>query len=266
VAVAAGFAIWETNRRIGPFAFESITTSVLATQLYLAVSALSTLCVAAVVAEREAFATSLAGSRARIVQTAATERRRIEQDLHDGAQQRLAALVVRLGLAEEQVRAAPEAAIGVIQAAEDELSGAIDELRELAHGIHPSVLTEGGLAYALQQAAARSAIPVRLVELPAMRVDATAEVTAYFVVLEAIANTSKHARATSIDVRAIASRDSLRVEIVDDGRGGAAETRGSGLQGLRDRVEAIGGSFDVASTEGRGTRIVAVLPATQSTL
>jgi signal transduction histidine kinase len=266
VAVAAGFAIWETNRRIGPFAFESITTSVLATQLYLAVSALSTLCVAAVVAEREAFATSLAGSRARIVQTAATERRRIEQDLHDGAQQRLAALVVRLGLAEERVRAAPETAVDVIQAAEEELSGAIDELRDLAHGIHPSVLTEGGLAYALQQAAARSAIPVRLVELPAMRVDATAEVTAYFVVLEAIANTSKHARATSIDVRAIASRDSLRVEIVDDGRGGAAETRGSGLQGLRDRVEAIGGSFDVASTEGRGTRIVAVLPATQSTL
>jgi signal transduction histidine kinase len=248
VAVAAGFAIWETTRRVGPFAFGSVTDSILATQLYLAVSALSTLCLAAVVSEREAFAERLTTSRARLVEAAAGERRRIEQNLHDGAQQRLTAVAVRLHLAAEQARDAPETAVGRLEAAEEEISAAIEELRELAH--------------ALRGVAVRSAIPVRLVELPATRVDATAEVTAYFVVSEAITNARKHADATSIDVRATASRDVLRVEIVDDGRGGATQSAGSGLQGLRDRVEAIGGSFEVDSADRRGTRIVAILPAT----
>jgi signal transduction histidine kinase len=262
VAVAAGFAIWETTRRVGPFAFESVTDSVLATQLYLAVSALTTLCLAAVVSEREAFEERLTTSRARLVEAAAGERRRIEQNLHDGAQQRLTALAVRLQLAADEARDAPETAVGRLEAAEEEVSTAIEELRELARGIHPSVLTVHGLAHALRGVAGSSAIPVRLVELPATRVDATAEVTAYFVVSEAITNARKHADARSIDVRATASRGVLRVEIADDGRGGATESAGSGLQGLRDRVEAIGGSFEVDSADGRGTRIVAVLPAT----
>jgi signal transduction histidine kinase len=260
VAVAAGFAIWETTRRVGPFAFESVTDSVLATQLYLAVSALSTLCLAAVVSEREAFAASLAASRARLVETAAAERRRIEQNLHDGAQQRLAALAIRLDLAAGQAREAPDTAPGRLEAAAEEVSAAIEELRELAHGIHPTVLTTFGLAHALAAVAARSAIPMRVVEVPATRVDATAEVTAYFVISEAVTNACKHADATSIDVRAAVSRGVLRVEIVDDGRGGASESAGSGLQGLRDRVEAIGGSFEVDSAERQGTRILAVLP------
>jgi signal transduction histidine kinase len=264
VAVAAGFAIWETNRRIGPFAYESITDSVLATQLFLAVSALSTLCVAAVVAEREAFALSLGASRARIVEAAAAERRRIEQNLHDGAQQRLAALVVRLNLAADNARGVPADAASALQPAAEEASAAIDELREIAHGIQPSVLTDHGLARSLQAVAARSAIPVRLVELPGERVDATAEITAYYVVLEAIANASKHAAASSIEVRAATTRSGLRIEIADDGRGGASESDGSGLRGLRDRVEAIGGSFAVQSEDGRGTRVVAVLPLASS--
>jgi len=261
VAVAAGFAIWETTRSVGPFAFQSVTESVLATQLYLAVSALSTLCLAAFVSEREAFAASLAASRARLVEAAADERRRIEQNLHDGAQQRLTALAVRLDLAAEQARDLPESA-GALRAAAEEVSAAIEEVRELAHGIHPSVLTANGLAHALAALAGRSAIPIRLIELPATRVDATAEVTAYFVISEAVTNARKHADAASIDVRAAASRRVLRIEIVDDGCGGASESAGSGLQGLRDRVEAIGGSFEVESAEGRGTRILAVLPAT----
>jgi signal transduction histidine kinase len=264
VAVAAGFAIWETTRHVGPFAYESITHSVLATQLYLAVSALSTLCVAAVVAEREAFALSLAASRARIVEAAAAERRRIEQNLHDGAQQRLAALVVRLNLAADKARGVPAAAAGALGPAAEEASAAIDELREIAHGIHPSVLTDHGLAQSLQAVAARSAIPVRLVELPGERVDATAEITAYYVVLEAIANASKHAAASSIEVRAATTRSGLRLEIADDGRGGASEGDGAGLQGLRDRVEAIGGSFAIQSEDGRGTRVVAILPVASS--
>jgi signal transduction histidine kinase len=262
VAVAAGFAIWETTRQIGPFVYDSNTVTVLSVQLYVAVSALSTLCLAAVVSEREAFARTLATSRARLVQSGALERRRIEQNLHDGAQQRLTALVVRLGLAAQRARDAPESAPGLIEAAQLELSGAIDELRELAHGIHPSVLSERGLADALTAVARRSTIPIQLVELPTERVDATAEVTGYFVVSEAITNASKHARATAIDVRATASRGMLRVEVVDDGVGGASETAGAGLRGLRDRVEAIGGTFAVQSPGGGGTRIVAELPAT----
>jgi signal transduction histidine kinase len=260
VGVAAGFAIWETTRQVGPFAFQSITDSILATQLYLAVAALSTLFLAAVVCEREAFAETLAASRARLVEATAAERRRIEQNLHDGAQQRLNALLVRLHLAAEQVADAPEEAVGRLKSAEHELAEAIEELRELAHGIHPSALTERGLAQALTELAARSTIPVTL-ELPTSRLDATAEVTAYFIVAEAVTNACKHADATSIDVRARGSRGLLRVEIADDGRGGADESAGSGLQGLRDRVEAIGGSFAVRSGAG-GTTIVAVLPAT----
>lgn len=260
VAVAAGFAIWATTRQVGPFAFQSITHSVLATQLYLAVAAVSTLFLAAVVCEREAFAASLAASRARLVDAAAAERRRIEQNLHDGAQQRLNALLVRLRLGAEQVVDAPETAAGRLESAERELAEAIEELRELAHGIHPSVLTEKGLAQALTDLAARSAIPVHL-ELTPTRVDATAEGTAYFVVAEAVTNARKHAHATSIDVQATVFRGLLRVVIADDGRGGADESAGSGLQGLRDRVEAIGGSFVVRSAAG-GTSISAILPAT----
>jgi signal transduction histidine kinase len=261
VAVAAGFAIWETTRSVGPFAYQSVTDSVLATQLYLAVSALSTLCLAALVSEREAFAASLAASRARLVEAAADERRRIEQNLHDGAQQRLTGLAIRLDLAAEQASDVPETANG-LHAAAEEVSAALEELRELAHGIHPSALTVYGLAHALTGLVGRSAIPIRLVELPATRVDPTAEATAYFVISEAMTNARKHADATWIDVRATTAPSVLRIEIVDDGSGGASESAGSGLQGLRDRVEAIGGSFEVESAEGSGTRILAVLPAT----
>ena len=260
VAVAAGFAIWETTRQVGPFAFESMTESVLSTQLYLAVSALSTLCLATVVSEREAFAARLAASSARLVETADNERRRIEHNLHDGAQQRLTALLVQLRLGAELSRSAPERAPGMLEAAEAELSEAIDELRELAHGIHPSVLTDHGLARAMEAVAARSDIPIELVELPTERVDETAEATAYFVFCEAVANARKHAAATSIRVHVASSRRHLRIEIADDGRGGATERRGSGLQGLRDRVEAIGGRFEIDSPDGGGTRISVIVP------
>jgi signal transduction histidine kinase len=258
VAVAAGFVIAETTRRVGPFAYESMTESVLATQLYLAVSALSTLCVAAAVAEREAFAAGLAASRARLVEAGATERRRLGHDLHDGAQQRLTAVLVHLRLVAES-QAPPAAKAERLASVEEELAGAIEELRELAHGIHPAALREHGLAYALEGMARRSPVPVRL-QVPAERCDSTAEITAYFIVSEALANAHKHADATVIDVRVTASRNVLRVEVADDGRGHADERTGSGLQGLRDRVEAIGGSFAVESRAGRGTLIVALLP------
>jgi signal transduction histidine kinase len=261
VAVAAGFAVWEATRRTGPFALEPAARAVLATQLFIAVAAISTLCVAAVVSEREAFAARLRASLARLVETAADERRRIERDLHDGAQQRLTALLVRLQLAAERARDDPATAPAALEAAQDEVVAATEELRELARGIHPSLVTDHGLAQALRGMAASSVPPLRLRGLPAHRADTTAEVTAYFLVAEALANARKYAHATALDLWVAAAGDVLRVEIADDGIGGASELDGSGIRGLRDRVEAIGGRFSITSPPGRGTRIVAELPA-----
>jgi signal transduction histidine kinase len=260
IALMVGFTAWNTAHFAGPFSVQSISHSVLSTQLFLAVAAFATLCVAAMVSEREKFADGLSASRARLVEAADTERRRLEHNLHDGAQQRLTALSLRLQLGGEYVREAPERAAAVIAAAETEVLLAIDELRELAHGIQPAVLTHGGLAHAIESIVARSTVPIEVSELPSRRFDERAEVTAYYVVAEAITNAQRYAHATSISVRAVVAHGSLRVEIGDDGIGEAAEGKGSGLQGLRDRVEAIGGTFEVDSAPGRGTRIVAAIP------
>jgi signal transduction histidine kinase len=260
VAVVAGLAVWEATRRTGPFAVGSATDTVLATQLFIAVAAICMLYVAATASERDAFAGSLSLSRARLANTAADERRRIERDLHDGAQQRLTALLVRLQLAAEQARTDPATGLGALTRAQAEVEAVTDELRELAHGIHPSVVTDRGLADALRGMAATSVLPLHLRDLPVRRADATAEVTAYFLVAEAVTNARKHAHADAIDLWVGVSADVLRVEIADDGIGGAAEVAGSGIRGLRDRVEAIGGTFSITSLPGRGTRIVAELP------
>jgi signal transduction histidine kinase len=261
VAMAAGFTVWETTHHGGPFVFDSITRSVLSTQLFLAVAALSSLCLAAVVSERERFAEGLRASRARLVGAADAERRRLEHNLHDGAQQRLTALAVHLGLAAERARETPERAGDLIEDLEGELSLAIDELRGLAHGIHPPMLTDLGLAYTIRNLAARSAVPIELLDLPSRRLDDHAEATAYYVVAEAITNAQKHAQASSIRVRVDEGRGYLHVEVADDGVGGAAEKAGVGLEGLRDRVEAIGGTFAVHSPAGLGTRVAVVIPA-----
>jgi signal transduction histidine kinase len=265
VAVAAGFTVWETTHYVGPFVFDSVTRSVLNTQLYLAVSALSTLSLATVVAERERFAEGLRASRARLVGATDTERRRLEHNLHDGAQQRLTALAVHMGLAAERARQSPDRAGDLIEGLEGELSLAIDELRELAHGIHPPMLTDLGLAYTIRNLAARSSVPIELLELPSTRLDSTAEATAYYVFAEAVTNAQKHAQASSIRVRAPLAPGVLHVEVVDDGVGGAREGSGLGLQGLRDRVEAIGGTFELDSPAGRGTRVAVEIPAVAAT-
>jgi signal transduction histidine kinase len=262
IAVSAGFTLWETTHYGGPFHFHSISHSVLSTQLFIAVAALSTLCLAAVVSEREEVTERLGASRARLVEAADTERQRLEHNLHDGAQQRLTALVVRLGLSAERARRSPEEGPALLDQAGAELSLAIGELRELAHGIHPSVLTDRGLADAIRSVARSSTVPVELLELPGVRADESAEATAYYVVAEAVTNGQKHARASRMHVRVAITADALRVQVSDDGIGGAAESAGSGLEGLRDRVEAIGGTFEVDSPSGRGTRIVAAIPAT----
>ena len=142
-----------------------------------------------------------------------------------------------------------------------EVVRAIDELRELSHGIHPPVLADLGLARALKAVTRRSSVPITFVdELPAARFDDTVEATAYYVVSEALTNTQKHARAASVRVRAGATTDALQIEISDDGIGGAAEPANGGLAGLRDRVEALGGTFEMVSPGGDGTRVTAAIP------
>jgi signal transduction histidine kinase len=259
ITIAVGSAVWNTTHNEGPFAFRSITHSVLATQLYLAVAALSTLFLVAVVSEREAFAGRLAASRSRLVEATETERRRLGRNLHDGAQQRLTALAVRLGLAAEDARRVPERGVPLLEEAGAEVTLAIEELRQIAHGIHPVALNLG-LAAAIKSVALRSSVPFAILELPAEPLDATAEATAYYVLAEAVTNAQRYADASLITVRATSAPPVLRIEILDDGVGGAHETVGCGLDGLRNRVESLGGSFEVESPAGHGTRVAALIP------
>jgi signal transduction histidine kinase len=261
IATTAGLTVWNTIHYVGPFAFDSITRSVLSTQLFITVASLSTLCLAAVASEREAYARGLVESRARMVELADNERRRLERNLHDGAQQRLTALAVRLQLAEDRVHEAPAEAAGLFEEAGTELARAIAELRELAQGIHPTVLTNHGLAGAMRSAARRSPVPITLVDVPAGRLDGAAEATAYYVFAEAVANAQKHAHASSIRVRAAVEDRILHIEVVDDGIGGANEDDGFGLRGLRDRVETMSGTFHVDGDADGGTRLYATIPA-----
>jgi signal transduction histidine kinase len=202
----------------------------------------------------------LAASRARIVAAADQTRRRIERDLHDGTQQRLVSLGLELRLAQGMVPAELgelEAEIGKVA---DELNGVVEDLREIARGIHPVILSEGGLGPALRTLARRAAIPVEL-EVPAFgRLPEPVEVAAYYVVSEALTNATRHARAPAVSI-VLKERDGcLHLSIRDDGAGGADPARGSGLIGLRDRAEALGGSLEVSSPPGEGTLILVQLP------
>ena len=202
----------------------------------------------------------LAACRARITAAVDETRRRIERDLHDGAQQRLVTLALQLRAAQARV----PAQLGQITAELDRvaagLSGAVDELREYARGIHPGILAQGGLEAALKSLARRSPIPVTLSMGTHGRLPEHIEVTAYYVVSEALANAAKHAQASRVSVQVDASGGLLRLDICDDGVGGADPARGSGLIGLKDRVEATGGTFSVKSRHGAGTRLVTELP------
>lgn len=198
-------------------------------------------------------------SRARVVDAADTERRRIERDLHDGAQQRLVALALNLGMAKEKMATDPTAASTLLDEAHAEAKRALVELRDLARGLHPAVLTDRGLGPALSAVAARSNVPVEVrVELT-VRPDTTTEGIAYFVVCEALANVAKHSDATCAAVTVARRGNRLVVEVTDDGVGGAT-LDGSGLQGLRDRVDGVDGWFHVASPPGGPTTILAELP------
>jgi signal transduction histidine kinase len=207
----------------------------------------------------------LAASRARIVAAADQTRRRIERDLHDGTQQRLVSLGLELRLAQSMVPAqlaGLEAEIGKVA---DELNGVVEDLREIARGIHPVILSEGGLGPALRTLARRAAIAVEL-EVPALgRLPEPVEVAAYYAVSEALTNATKHAHASGVEVSAEVRGGTLRVCVRDDGAGGADPLGGSGLAGLKDRIEALGGTFSIDSPAGGGTTVSCELPVVTGT-
>jgi signal transduction histidine kinase len=202
----------------------------------------------------------LAASRARLVETGDAERRRLERNLHDGAQQRLVALSLTLRMCEEQLAALDPGAVELVRRAEAELAAALEELRELARGIHPAILTERGLVAALQMLAGRASMPVELSARLDERLPAPVEAAAYYIVAEALTNASKHADAECVRVDVQRADGEALVEVSDDGVGGADRRRGSGLRGLGDRVEALGGRLEVESPQGAGTLLRARLP------
>ena len=211
-------------------------------------------------AELQARLAELRASRARIVEAADEERRRIERNLHDGTQQRLVSISMVLGLAEAKLASDPAAAGAVFGEARQGLSAALEELRELSHGIHPAILSERGLGAALDELALRATVPVELAVSGCDGLPEQVEAAAYYVVSEALANIAKYAHATSTGVRVQAVDGKLIVEVADDGIGGADGSRGSGLRGLTDRVEALGGRLWLSSPPGQGTIVRAEIP------
>jgi signal transduction histidine kinase len=211
-------------------------------------------------AELRARLAELQASRARLVEATDTERRRIERDLHDGTQQRLVSIAMALGLAESRLAADRPAVQPMLREAREALAVALAELRELTQGIRPAILVERGLAPALDDLARRAALPVRLDIVISGRLAEQVEGAAYFVASEALANAAKHSHASELRLTAAQRPDTLVLEIADDGIGGAAAGGGTGLRGLADRVEALGGRLTVSSPPGRGTTIRAEIP------
>jgi signal transduction histidine kinase len=199
-------------------------------------------------------------SRARIVEASVTERRRLERNLHDGAQQRLVTLSLHLRMAQETLHDDPLAAEAMLEGVGEDLKQALDELRELARGLHPAVLTDRGLTPALQSLANRSPFPVRITGVPALRLPEPIEAAVYYVVAECLTNAAKHSGATDGHVALSTTPETVVVEIRDNGSGGANLTSGTGLRGLVDRIEALGGELHLQSPGGRGTLIQAELP------
>lgn len=212
-------------------------------------------------AELHARLDELTASRARIVEASAVERRRLARNLHDGAQQRLTSVTMALGLAELRLRSDPDAARNCLTQARQTLAAALVDLRNLGHGIHPSALTDGGLRPALEDLAFVTPMPVQVVsDLDGERLPIQIEEGAYYVIAESLTNVAKHAHATSVIVELSRPDGSLQVVVRDDGRGGADPARGTGLHGLSDRVQALGGTLAVRSDGGDGTEIRASIP------
>jgi signal transduction histidine kinase len=200
-------------------------------------------------------------SRSRIVEAGDLERRRVERDLHDGAQQRLVTLAMSLRIARARLGAdADPEALNMLDELRAELQLAIAELRDLARGIHPAVLAEQGLRNALESLVLRSPLPAQILSCPSDRLPSAIEIGAYYLVAEALTNTIKHADASAVTIAVTKRRGTVEVEVRDDGRGGAAIDTGTGLRGLADRVASLDGHLSVVSPAGRGTCVKAELP------
>jgi PAS domain S-box-containing protein len=212
------------------------------------------------ITERKAAEAELRGSRARIIKGADAARRRLERDLHDGAQQWLVGLAIDLRMARARLDDDPAQVRELLDTALGDLEEATRELRELARGIHPAALTEGGLRPALEALVARSTVKARLVAVPDARFAAPVEATAYFTVAEGLTNAARYAAAERVDVGVVSLDGQLRVEVRDDGGGGADPAGGSGLRGLADRVAALDGRMDVISPPGGGTALRVEIP------
>ena len=210
-------------------------------------------------AELQARVQELKGSRERVIEAGQKERQRLERNLHDGAQQRLIALSLDLSRLEQRLGDDPDSRAGLDQARQ-EIALSLEELRAVARGIHPAIVSGHGLEVALESLAARAPVPVTLTVELDDRVDERVEVAAYYVVSESLANIGKHAAATSATVAASCANGDLVIEVVDDGVGGADSERGTGLRGLADRVEALGGRLRVWTPPGGGTRVRADMP------
>jgi signal transduction histidine kinase len=202
----------------------------------------------------------LAASRARLVAAADDTRQRIERDLHDGAQQSLVAAALELTMLDQVLERDPQHARATLTRAREQLAGGLAELRDLARGIHPAVLTERGLEAAVAALVQRAPVPVDMHAAVPARPDPSIEAAAYFLISEALTNVAKYAQADAVTVDLRAASGVLVVTITDDGIGGADPAGGSGLRGLVDRVEAIGGQIEITSPPGHGTRLCARLP------
>ena len=210
--------------------------------------------------ELTAEVSDLRDARLRIIAAADAERRRIERDLHDGAQQRLVALALTLRMAERRAAEGDPEAAELVRQAGEEAGHALTELRDLARGIHPAILTNRGLRAALDDLAARATVPVEITATPTEHLPEPVEAAAYFVVSECLTNVSKHSRAQVAEVSVTVADGRVTVTVSDDGVGGAELDEGSGLQGLVDRVGAVDGQLTVHSPPGEGTRVVATIP------
>jgi signal transduction histidine kinase len=202
----------------------------------------------------------LAASRARVVEVGDAERRRLERNLHDGAQQRFVSVALGLSMINAKLESDPAGAREILASTQADLTRGLAELRELARGIHPVLLTERGLGPALDALLARAPVPVNITQLPEQRLTPQAEAAAYYVVAEAITNVGRYAQASSATVSIVHANGTATVTVSDDGIGGADPARGSGLHGLAARVEALNGRLEVDSPPGRGTRITAQIP------
>jgi signal transduction histidine kinase len=211
-------------------------------------------------AELRANLDELRASRVRLVEAADVERRRLERDLHDGTQQRLVSISMALGLAASKLGSDPEGARRILDETRKTLGTALEELRELSQGIHPGILTERGLGPALQELTYVAPVPIELTVPLEERLPEPVEAAVYYLVAEALANVAKYSSATLVSVNVDRRNGQAVVEVSDDGVGGADPARGSGLRGLADRVEALGGAFVVESPQGKGTRLRAEIP------